>query len=141
MPKIDVTINDHRYTLACGEGEEEHVSQLAAEVNMRAQEVTARMPRTSEAMGLVMTALMLADELYEARQEAGELHERVHSLTNSLAISQQKVASHGGTDFGFDAPVITREEAQQSLALALDEVAVHVESMSKRLEKELETNS
>lgn len=141
MPKIDVVINDHSYTLACGEGEEEHVSQLAAEVNMRAQEIAARMPRTSESMGLVMTALMLADELYEARQEAGELHERVHALTDSLAIAQRQPAAAQGDYQYSDAPVISREEAQQSLALALDEVAEHVESMSRRLEKQLENIS
>lgn len=140
MPKIDVTINDHRYTLACGEGEEDHVLQLAAEVEMRAKEVAVRMPRTSEAMGLVMTALMLADELYDARQESGRLMQQVHELSSSLQIAQRQVsqAAQAAEDPFADDAVISREEAQQSLALALDEVAGHVESMSQRLEKELE---
>ena len=131
MPKIEVTINHHQYTLACGEGEQEHVMQLSAEVQMRAEEVALKM-RANEATTLVMTALMLADELYDARQEAGALHERVRLL--ELSEVRPALSAPAMAD---DVALISREEAQQSLALALDEVADHVERMTKKLESDL----
>lgn len=132
MAKLEVRINHHNYTLACDEGEQDHVSQLAAEVQSRAEDVAEKMPRASEATVLVMTALMLADELYEARQEAGALHERVRMM--EIAEGNNPSARASGSP---NAAVITREEAQQSLALALDEVATHVERMTQKLEKDL----
>jgi cell division protein ZapA len=132
MPKIEVVINHHQYTLACGEGEHEHVMQLAAEVQMRAEEVAKNM-RANEATTLVMTALMLADELYEARQESGALHERIRMLE----LSEGHPAKPSQQAYAEDVPVISREEAQQSLAFALDEVAEHVERMTKKLESDL----
>jgi cell division protein ZapA len=134
MPKLDVNINQHHYTLACDEGEQEHVMQLAAEVQMRAEQVVKSMPRANEATTLVMTALMLADELYEARQEAGALHERIRMM--EISEGAHGVAAPTAAP-AYDMPVISREEAQQSLALALDEVATHVERMTQKLEKDL----
>jgi cell division protein ZapA (FtsZ GTPase activity inhibitor) len=77
MKQVDVRIGFHTYTLACADGQEGHLQQLADEIDMRARSIKEKSPRASESMVLVMTALMLADELYEARQEAGMLHEKL----------------------------------------------------------------
>ena len=39
MPQVDVSINGRRYQIACDEGQEEHLSQLAEYVDQRVQEL------------------------------------------------------------------------------------------------------
>lgn len=68
MPKVDITINGRIYAVACGEGEENRVRELAGMVDGRVRQLVG--PNPTGAIGethlLVLTSLMLADELSEA---------------------------------------------------------------------------
>lgn len=121
MKNIEITINGHNYTLACDQGQESHVEQLAEEVSMRSVQLAKGMPNANETMVLVMTCLMLADELYESRQEAGALHEH---------LAMMKAA-------GLDLPTPALQDhsqAQTTLALAMDEIAEHLEQITNALQ-------
>lgn len=120
MKNIEITINGHNYTLACDDGQESHVEQLAEEVSMRAVQLAEGMEGAGETMVLVMTCLMLADELYESRQEAGALHEH---------LAMMKAA-------GLEMPANTAEDAnhaQSMLAHAMNEIADHLDHMAEAL--------
>lgn len=124
MKKIEITINGHNYMLACDDGQESHVEQLAEEVSMRAEQLALGMPQAGETLVLVMTCLMLADELYESRQEAGALHEhlammKAAGMEPEHAIAQDTQGSH---------------HAQSMLALTMNEIADHMEQMALALE-------
>lgn len=121
MKNIEITINGHNYTLACDDGQESHVEQLAEEVSMRAVQLAQGMPGANETMVLVMTCLMLADELYESRQEAGALHEHLAMMKAAGLEPVLQSLHHGG------------EEAQSMLALAMREIAEHLEQMTGAL--------
>lgn len=120
MKNIEITINGHNYTLACDDGQESHVEQLAEEVSMRAVQMAEGMGNANETMVLVMTCLMLADELYESRQEAGALHE--HLAMMKAAGLEMPTSSGKGT-----------EHAQSMLALAMNEIADHLDRMADSL--------
>ncbi len=66
MPQVDVNINGRRYQIACDEGQEEHLSQLAEYVDKRVQELVGAIGQVGDARLLVMTSLLVADELSEA---------------------------------------------------------------------------
>ncbi len=122
MRNIDISVNGHSYTLACDDGQEHHVEQLAGELDSRARQIAGQIPTASENMILVMTALMLADEHYESRGEAGDLHEQLAKLS----------------DASFDpssAAAVSDEQMQHSLASMMDEVAQQLEGMTRSLEK------
>jgi cell division protein ZapA (FtsZ GTPase activity inhibitor) len=76
MRKIDFIINRRPYQLMVDADQASQLEQLAAEVDARAQKIAASNPIADELKILMMTCITLADELYEARQEAGALHER-----------------------------------------------------------------
>lgn len=124
--QIEITINGHNYMLACDAGQESHIEQLADEVNQRAAQLASGMPKAGETMVLVMACLMLADELYEARQEAGTLHE--HLAMMQAAGLQPMSQANGAT-------LHAEEQAQSMLALAMNEIADHLEQMARGLEK------
>ncbi len=66
MPQVDVSINGRRYQIACDEGQEDHLSRLAEYVDKRVQELVGAVGQVGDARLLVMTSLLVADELAEA---------------------------------------------------------------------------
>ena len=66
MARIDVTINGHNYRVACEDGQEDHLSQLAEYVDMRVGDLVGTIGQVGESRLLVMTCLVIADELSEA---------------------------------------------------------------------------
>lgn len=68
MAKVDLTIGGNSYTLACRDGEEARLTQLAALVDAKAHDARRAVGGTSETRQLLFAALLLADELEEARK-------------------------------------------------------------------------
>ena len=66
MPQVDVTINARQYQIACDQGQEDHLAMLAGYVDGRIQELVAAIGQVGDTRLLVMTSLMVADELSEA---------------------------------------------------------------------------
>jgi cell division protein ZapA len=69
MASVDVEIAARRYSIACRDGEEEHLRSVAALVDRKAQDAAAALGSLSEARQLLFASLLLADELKE--QHAG----------------------------------------------------------------------
>jgi cell division protein ZapA len=69
MASVDVEIAARRYSIACRDGEEEHLRSVAALVDRKAQDAAAALGSLSEARQLLFASLLLADELKE--QQAG----------------------------------------------------------------------
>lgn len=67
MGQVTVTIGGRSYRLACRDGEEAHLASLAEHVGRRADEVTSSLGQVSEARLLLMAAVLVTDELFEAR--------------------------------------------------------------------------
>ena len=67
MPEVSVQIANRTYELACGEGEEERVQELAAYVEEKIANLRLQLPGVPEVKLLVFAALILADESREAR--------------------------------------------------------------------------
>lgn len=65
MAQVDVAINGKSYRIACDDGQEEHLLQLAAFVDQRVQELAASVGQIGDARLLVMASLLISDELSE----------------------------------------------------------------------------
>jgi cell division protein ZapA len=62
MPLVNVMVNGRAYTIACDEGEEDHLRQLAATVDAKTREVLSSVGQVGDARLLLMAALLMADE-------------------------------------------------------------------------------
>lgn len=62
MPLVNIMVNSRAYTVACDEGEEGHLKELAAHVDEKAREVLASVGQVGDARMLLMAALLIADE-------------------------------------------------------------------------------
>ncbi len=71
MASVDVEIAARRYSVACRDGEEEHLRSVAALVDRKAQDATEALGSLSEVRQLLFAALLMADDIKEMRSGAG----------------------------------------------------------------------
>lgn len=69
MAELTLTVAGRSYAIACRDGEEPHLRDLADRVDRKASNARAAVGDTSEPRLLLMAALLLADELYEQEAE------------------------------------------------------------------------
>ncbi len=69
MGQVAVSLNGRTYRLACNDGEEERLRTLADQVRQKLNTLTDEFGQVGETRLLVMAALMLADDLLDAKPE------------------------------------------------------------------------
>lgn len=67
MATVDLQIGSRRYSVACRDGEEEHLRSTAALVDGKAREAAEALGSLSEARQLLFASLLLADQLQDAQ--------------------------------------------------------------------------
>ena len=65
MAQVDVLINGKSYNVACDDGQEDHLLQLAGYVDQRIQDLVNSVGQVGDARLLVMASLLISDELSE----------------------------------------------------------------------------
>ncbi len=73
MAHVSVTINGSKYDIACDDGQEANLLRLGKYVDKRIAELIAAVGQVGDARLLVMTSLLIADELSDAYTEMESL--------------------------------------------------------------------
>ena len=76
MGEVFLTLNGRSYRLACRDGEERRLEELARYVEQKFDSLAAEFGQIGESRLLMMSAIMIADELFDARSE-GEVTDKV----------------------------------------------------------------
>jgi cell division protein ZapA len=92
MAQVTITINGRNYPVACNAGEEGRIGELARYVDGKVKAFAKEIGAVGEARLLLLTALVLADELAEAR----ELQNGHDGAGNGAALVAENLA--GGID-------------------------------------------
>jgi len=71
MAQVDIEVAGRRYDVVCRDGEEDQLRSLSAIVDKRATDAAAALGSLTEARQLLFAALLLADDLKDARAGAG----------------------------------------------------------------------
>jgi cell division protein ZapA len=108
MPMVEILVNGRRHELACGEGEEARVRQLAAYVDRRIGDLAKGQSQIGDARLLLMVSLVVADELSDAFDEIKRL--------------RAELEGQGG-------------DSERKAAAALEQVARRVEAIAAELER------
>jgi cell division protein ZapA len=117
MPLVNVMVNSRAYTIACDEGEEEHLKGLAAQVDAKAREVLSSVGQVGDARMMLMAALLIADE-----------H---HDMTAKLAAGAQAASDSSGEKQNLH---LRAEAAESAAADALESAAKRLEDIAARLQ-------
>ena len=69
MPHLSVTINGRNYSVACEEGQQEHLGRLAENLKSRVEELIDSLGQIGDARLLLMASLLISDELSDANAD------------------------------------------------------------------------
>jgi cell division protein ZapA len=100
MGQINVILNGRSYTVACDDGEEEHLMELGEFVASRAEELAGSVGQVGDSRLMLMTSLVVADELGESLDRIDKLErelEVIKAAKRPLATGQPS-EGHGEED-------------------------------------------
>ncbi len=117
MSQITLEMNGRSYTIACDDGEEEHLTELAEYLSKHVTELAESIGQVGDTRLILMAGLVLADELAESLSRIDELEVSIARL------KQTHNAQADGT-----------EAAGEVLAELLDKATQRVEEIAVRFE-------
>jgi cell division protein ZapA len=91
MAEVNLTINGRNYGIACDDGQEKRLRDLGYYVDQRLKEIAKAGAATNETHLMVLASLMLADEVFDLRDNLGAIDEQVQ-VTQSLVRDDAAIA-------------------------------------------------
>jgi cell division protein ZapA len=116
MAQINVTINGRQFRMACEDGQEGHLVELARDLDVRISGLRSKFGEIGDTRLTVMAALTVADELAEAGHRVKRLEEELAALQDARVLTSDR-----------------NKAAQASIAAALRAAAERIESITKKL--------
>lgn len=116
MPVVDIQLRHKRHAVSCGEGQEEHVKELAKTLDDRLAHLSSALGNTTDYTLLVMAALMMEDELATLQENANS-NEHKQSQTRTESTDSHRIKD-------------------QQLAKSLETTAERIENLAKLIENE-----
>jgi cell division protein ZapA len=120
MSQVTVTINSRQFRMACEDGEEEHLLQLAEDLDNRIGRLRTRFGEIGDTRLTVMAALTLADELSETKEKLQRLEPELDALYDASAASGER-----------------NQTTQADVAAALNAAAERIENLTRRLNQSI----
>ncbi|CEJ09793.1 Cell division protein ZapA [bacterium YEK0313] len=116
MAHVNVTINGRQFRMACDDGQEDHLHNLAAEVNAKVEQLKGAFGEIGDTRLTVMAAIMTADEVVDMRRRLESAEAELTELRESRGQLQARA-----------------EARETSIARALDEAAATIERVVGQL--------
>ena len=127
MPQIDVTVADKNYVLSCAEGDESRLRDMVSMIDEKASSLRGKLGHISESRMLLMTAVMIADELrdtQDAMQELSMQHLEASAQLESMTENTEKYTPQMA---GY---------SDEELAVIIEQIAMEVEGIAHSLTTE-----
>lgn len=116
MAHVSVTINGRQFRMACDDGQEDHLLNLAGEVNARVDQLKGAFGEIGDTRLTVMAAIMIADELAEVRRRLRTAEAELAALRDARALMIERAG-----------------EREAEMAGALDSAAASIERLTAQL--------
>jgi cell division protein ZapA len=123
MTQVTVTINGRQFRMACEDGEEAHLTQLAEDLDQRISRLRLRFGEIGDTRLTVMAALTLADEVAEVKEKLKSLEPELTALQEARALSSDH-----------------NKATQVAVSVAIDAAAERIEGMTRRLNETVRDN-
>ena len=121
MPQVAVVINGKTYRMACSEGQEAHLLDLAKKFDSYVTHLKESFGEIGDQRLSVMAGIMITDELMELQKKLRGIDSEMDSLRSTRNNALEKVSS---------------QEAK--LAAALEKTAERIEDISTKLTRPVE---
>ncbi|HEU4805052.1 MAG TPA: cell division protein ZapA [Nitrobacter sp.] len=90
MSYVIVTINGRQYRMACEDGQEDRLLELAGDLESRIGELRVKFGEIGDQRLEVMAALVTSDELMDARQRIRALEDELNALGDVRAAAADR---------------------------------------------------
>ncbi len=109
MAQVDLNIHGRSFAISCEDGQESRVIALGEYVDARLSEISKAGAASSESHLLVLTTLLLADEVFDMRDDIGVLNSRVQGAESN-------------------------ENNEEAVAGAIEDLAGRIDQIAKRIQ-------
>lgn len=116
MAHVTVTIAGRAYRMACDDGQEEHLTRLAQDVDARIEQLRGAFGEIGDQRLSVMAAITIADELAEAKRRIRAIEQDLESQRAARAASLERL-----------------EQAEHTMASAVVDAAERLERIARDL--------
>jgi cell division protein ZapA len=113
MAQINVTVNGRVYTVACDDGEEAHLEDLARYLANQVEKLVESVGQVGETRLLLLAGLVVADELSEMLAKCDELSSELDSLKKGRPPAVEKALK----------AEVVAAEVLESAARRIDDIA------------------
>lgn len=83
MAQIDVNIHGRQFSMECDDGQQVRVQELGQYVDQKVRQLASSGAGSSDAHLMVLTSIILADEIHELRQTLADLGDHVESKASA----------------------------------------------------------
>lgn len=90
MGQVAISINGRNYQVACEDGQESHLIKLSHYIDQKLTELSKSVGQIGDSRLMLMTSLMIADELFESRMKL-EKHESAAASADNSQFELTKV--------------------------------------------------
>jgi cell division protein ZapA len=116
MSQVSVTINGRQFRMACEDGQEGHLMNLARDLDARIEGLRKKFGEIGDTRLTVMAALTVADTLAETGTRIKRLEEEIAALQDARVEAADRAKT-----------------AQAAVAAALNAAAERIEGITRRL--------
>jgi len=116
MAQVTVTIDGKAYRMACEEGQEDHLTDLATRFDRYVNHLKGQFGEIGDLRITVMAGIMVMDEIAELTRRVASLEAELEALQNSR-----------------DTVIAATARTEESLATALDEVTASIRGIAEKL--------
>ncbi|MEM9277113.1 MAG: cell division protein ZapA [Pseudomonadota bacterium] len=116
MPSVSVLINGKSYRMACDEGQESHLENLASELDKYVNHLKGSFGDIGDQRLTVMAGIMVTDEMLELKKKLSSLETELAALKDS-GLSQNR----------------KRQAGDEELTKGINEAAEKIEELSRKM--------
>lgn len=116
MPQVNVIINGKTYRMACDDGEEEHLGELADRLDKTIERLRGEFGEIGDYRLTVMAAITMADEQSEAEKRIAALEDKISALEQAQISEVER-----------------RQADEMEVARSVEAVSERVEAIAERL--------
>ncbi len=124
MAEVTIYINGRSYDISCDNGQEGRIVDLATYIDERLQQISRAGAAYNDAHLMVLTSLVLADELFDSREG--------HAPAPALRASRGSAAAAPAAAPVAPQPAIDREE-EQAVLKVLEQITKRIEGVATRV--------
>ena len=120
MSHVSVTIHGRQYRMACEDGQEDHLVRLAKDLDQRIEQLKTSFGAIGDMRLIVMAALTIGDELFEAIKRIRRLEEELTALQDARVVSSERA-----------------QQTQVAISAALNSASERIEHVTRSLNQSI----